>query len=170
MIGRSGRIDRTLALSVRSCDTRHVSPFFEYCSPDLNGHQSTRHCGISDRTLSLQRLVVFSKVLEMNFFDRTCPVMLDRTLPASDHTMTSYCAARQHDRTQTLSVRFVHDPASGHSPTLVSSLPYMAGRAGPPEASVRSLHNQRHSLLFTSNFFTLAQMCQPPSVSLVHMC
>ena len=35
--GRSGPIDRTLAFSVRSRDTCHVSPLFEYYPPDLNG-------------------------------------------------------------------------------------------------------------------------------------
>ena len=34
---RSGRIDWTLALSIRSRDTRHMSSLFEYYLPDLNG-------------------------------------------------------------------------------------------------------------------------------------
>ena len=99
MTGRFGRIDRTLALSVRSRDTCHVSPLFEYYSPDLNGQQSTGRYSISDRTLSLQRPVISSKVLETNFFDRTRPVMLDRTQPASGHTVTFFYTVRQHDMT-----------------------------------------------------------------------
>ena len=65
-----------------------------------------------DWTLSLQRPVIFSKVPETNFFDRTRPVMLDRTLPAFGHSVTFLCAIRQQDRTLDLSVRSVQDPAS----------------------------------------------------------
>ena len=83
MTGRSGLIDRMLALSVRSHDTHHVSPLFEYCSLDINGHLLTKHSAQTDRTLSLQRPVVSNKVPETNFFDRTRPIMLDRTLPVS---------------------------------------------------------------------------------------
>ena len=89
--GCSGRIDRTLALSVRSCDTRHVSPLFEYCLPDLNDQQSTGRYGISDQTLSLQRPVISSMVPETSFFDRTCPVMLDWTHPAFGHLAFPLC-------------------------------------------------------------------------------
>ena len=38
--------------------------------------------------------------------------MLDQTLLASGHTMTSYCADRQYDRTQPFSVRSLNDLAS----------------------------------------------------------
>ena len=117
MIGCSSRIHRTLALSVRSCDTRHVSPLFEYYSLALNGQQSTGRYDISDRTLSLQRPVVSSKVLETSFFDRMRPVMLDQTLQASGHSVTFLCAARQQDRMLDLSVQLVQDLASGQSKT-----------------------------------------------------
>ena len=39
--------------------------------------------------------------------------MLDQTLLASDHTMTTYCADQQHDWTQPFSVWSLSDPASG---------------------------------------------------------
>ena len=113
MTGCSGPIDRTLALSVWSRDSHHVSPLFEYCSSDLNGHLLTGRSAQTDRTLSLQRPVISNKVLEMDFFDRMCLVMHDRTLPASGHAVTFLCAARQHDQTLDLSVRSVQDLASG---------------------------------------------------------
>ena len=78
--------DRTLDLSVQSRDTHHVSPLFEYCTPDLNGYELTGRYSITDRTLSLQRPVVSSKLLETAFLDRTRPVALDRTQPASGQT------------------------------------------------------------------------------------
>ena len=140
-------------------------PCFKYYSSDINGHLLTGHSAQTDRTLSLHHPVVSSKVLETFFFDWTRPVMLDRTLPTSGHTETFFCVVGQYDQTQPYSVRSLSDPASGQEPTLESSLLHMTGRAGPPEASVRSLYNQRHLLLFTSIYFTLAQMFQPPSVS-----
>ena len=73
----------------------------------------TGHCAEVDRTLNPQRLVVYSKVPKPTFADRTRPVMLDWTLPASGHTVTSYCADRQHDRMHPFSVRSLSDPASG---------------------------------------------------------
>ena len=113
MTGRSGPIDRTLALSVRSRDTRHMSPLFKCYLPNLNGHLLTRRSAQTDRTLSLQRPVISRKVPKTIFFDRTRPVMLDRTLPVSGLTVTFFYAARQQDRMLDLSVRLVQDPASG---------------------------------------------------------
>ena len=49
----------------------------------------------------------------MFFFDRMRLVMLDRTLTASGHSVTFFYAVRQQDRTLDLSVRSVHDLASG---------------------------------------------------------
>ena len=79
MTGRSGHIDWTLDLSVRSPDDGHVSLYIQPKPPDLNGHDMTGRSGTSDRTLKPQRPIVYSKLLETHFFDRTCPVTLDRT-------------------------------------------------------------------------------------------
>ena len=113
MTRRSGPTDRTLLLSVRSPDGGHMSLAFNrerlISMVDMLTGRSDR----VDRTLNPQRLVVYSKGPKRVFADRTRPVMLDRTLPASGHTVTSYCADRQHDRTQPFSVRSLSDPASG---------------------------------------------------------
>ena len=62
--------------------------------------------------MNTQHPVVYSKVPKLIFADRTRPVMLDRTLPVFGHTVTSYYADRQHDRTQPFSVRSQSDLAS----------------------------------------------------------
>ena len=97
--GRFGPTDRMLLLSVRSPNGGHVSPAF-------NGDRliSTVEIltGCSDRadwTLDPQHSVVYSKGPKHVFADRMRPIMLDWTLPASGHPVTSYCADRQHDRT-----------------------------------------------------------------------
>ena len=90
--GRSGHIDRTLDLSVRSRDACHMSPLFKCYSPDLNGQVMTRRAAVKGPDAGPQLPVVSSKHPEMRNQDRTCPVMLDRTHPASDHTVTLLCA------------------------------------------------------------------------------
>ena len=69
------------------------------------------HCAQTDRTLSHQRPVISSKVLNMNFHDRTRPVMPNRTHPAFGPSMSPLCAS--HQRTSALTERTL--PASGHS-------------------------------------------------------
>ena len=76
LTGRSGHVDRTLDLSVRS-------PNDSYVSQSQWPLELTRRCAITDRTLSHQRPVISSKVLETQIIHRTCPVMHDRTLPTS---------------------------------------------------------------------------------------
>jgi len=139
----SGHTDRTLDLSVQSPDDSHMSLCIQPELPDLNGRDTIGRCRQTDRTLSLQHPVVSSKVLETIFFDRTRPVMLDRTLLASSHTVTSFCAARQHDRTLPSSVRSLSDPASDQFTDASILLQPLTGHAGPSETSVRSLRDQR---------------------------
>ena len=107
--GRSGPIDRTLALSVRSCDTCHVSPASNIVRQISMVILLTGHYAQTDRTLSHQRLVVSSKVPNMNFHDRTCPVMPDRTHPTSGPSTSPLSTSRQ--RTSALTGRTL--PASG---------------------------------------------------------
>ena len=141
MTGRSGPIDRTLALNVRSRDSRHVSPASNAVRQISTVAKLTGRSGKTDRTLKPQRPVVSSKLPEACFFDRTRPVHLDRTQPASgaqplatvqtcqfDRTQKPASGASQvqrpvqHrnwrplcqlDRTQPFSVRSLSDPASG---------------------------------------------------------
>ena len=143
MTRRSGHTDRTLDLSVRSLDDSHMSLCIQPEPPDLNGRDTTGRCRQTDRTLSFQRPVVSSKVPEMIFFDQTCSVMLDRTLPAFGHIVTSFCTARQHDRTLPSSVQSLSDPASGQFTDVSILLQALTGRAGPSETSIRSLRDER---------------------------
>ena len=113
MTGRSGPTDQMLLLSVRSPDGGHVSPAFNNERLISTVNMLTERSNRADRMLDPQRPVVYSKGPKHVFTDRTRPVMLDRTLPASGHTVTFLCVVRQQDRTLDLSVRSVQDPASG---------------------------------------------------------
>ena len=133
--------------------------------------------GCSDRadwTLNPQRSVVYSKGPKHVFANRTRPVMLDRTLPASGHTVTSYCADRQHDRTQPFSVRSPSDLASDclTDASVFAATPDQTRRSNQGQRPVTSSDlrlfclGRRWSFLpLLPNFTTLDQMCQPPSVS-----
>ena len=102
-----------LLLSVRSPDGGHVSLAFnsEHLISTVN--MLTGRSDRVDRTLDPQRPVVSSKGPNPIFADRTRPVMLDRTLPASGQMMSPLCALRQ--RTSALTGRTL--PASGRRVT-----------------------------------------------------
>ena len=125
----------------------------------------------------------------MIFFDRTHPVMLDRTLPASGHSVTFLCAIRQQDRTLDLSVRSVQHPAFGHltDASVFAVTPDRTCRSNRGQRPVtpsdlhlfclgRRWHHWTVRTLWVHTppveLLTLApklhypcQMCQPPSVS-----
>ena len=85
-----------LLLSVRSPDGGHVSPTFNGDRLISTVEMLTGRYDKADRTLDPQRLVIYSKGPKRVFADRTRPVMLDRTLPASGQMMSPLCALRQH--------------------------------------------------------------------------
>ena len=90
--GRSGPTDRTLDLNVRSPDGGHVSPAFN-CDRLISMVEMLTGCSDrDDRTLDPQRPVVYSKGPKRVFANETRPVMLDRTQPASGHTVSPLCA------------------------------------------------------------------------------
>ena len=105
MTERSGPIDRTLALSVRSRDSRHVSPVSNVVRQISTVAKLTGRSGKTDRTLKPQRPVVSSKLPKACFFDRTRPVHLDRTQTASGAQPLATVPPSQRDRTQAVSVR-----------------------------------------------------------------
>ena len=72
-----------LLLSVRSPDGGHVSPAFNGDRLISTVEMLTGRSDRADRTLDPQRLVIYNKGPKCVFADRTRPVMLDRTLPAS---------------------------------------------------------------------------------------
>ena len=113
MTGRSGPTDRTLLLSVQSPDGGHVSPAFNDDRLISMVEMLTGRSDRADRTLDPQHPVVYSKGPKRVFADRTRPVMLDRTLPASGQMMSPLCASRQH--TSALTGRTL--PASSHRAT-----------------------------------------------------
>ena len=137
--GRSGHIDRTLDLSVRSCDACHVSPLYKCRLPDLNGQVMTGRSSSKSPDAEPQRLVVSSKHPEMIFHDRTRPVMLDRTHPASDHTVTPLSAATSAGPDAPRERSDIKRPSVWSKiDANVFMLP-LTRCAGPTETSVRSL-------------------------------
>ena len=109
MTGCPGLIDRTLALSVWSRDSRHMSPASNTVCQISTVILLTGHCTQTDRTLSLQRPVVSSKVLETNFHARLDSPSI-RSLNVSSECLTS--AYVSTDRTHPASVRSQSDPVS----------------------------------------------------------
>ena len=110
MTGRSGHTDRTQ-------DPASGGSMLATCHTAFNRSRListvillTGHYAQTDRTLSIQRPVVSSKVPEMIFHNRTCPVMPDRTNPASGPSTSPLCALRQ--RTSALTGHTL--PASDH--------------------------------------------------------
>ena len=126
MTGRSGPIDRTLALSVRSRDSRHVSPASNAVRQISTVAKLTGRSGKTDRTLKPQRPVVSSKLPEACFFDRTRPVHLDRTQTASGAQPLATVPPSQRDRTQADSVRcfWIQRPVTGPTPASFRSTPF----------------------------------------------
>ena len=93
--GCSGRVDRTLDLSVRSLADDHVSRFQR--SLDLTGRS-----GKTDRTLDPQRPIISSKLPSMT--GRVRSNAIGRS--TSVRSLSSYCYTPcQRDRTQAGSVR-----------------------------------------------------------------
>ena len=85
------RGDRTL----RSPDDGHMSPAFNGDRLISTVEMLTGRFDRADQTLDPQRPVIYSKGPKRVFANRTCPVMLDRTLPASGQMMSPLCALRQ---------------------------------------------------------------------------
>ena len=142
LTGRSGHTDRTLALSVWSPDGRHTSLASNAVRQMSMATKLTGRTSKTDRTLEPQRPVVSSKLPEAYFFDQTRPVHLDRTQPASGAQPFLLCRR-------------------------VSATRHRQSASGASGFSVRSQDRRQHhfdQLHFNSNFFTLAQMCQPPRI------
>ena len=119
------------------------------------------------------------------------PVVSSKHPEARNHDRTSGHARPDSPSVRSLGVSSVHchvsrtrhnPPASDQRPMPASSLLLLTRRAGPTETSVRSLivtsiffclGRRRHCWTIhtlwadtsTVKFLTLAQMCQPPSVS-----
>jgi len=106
---------------------------------ELGPFGSRAQCRGTARTPPGPGLVTSREVLERPNRYRTCPVHLDRTLHSVRCNTLGYTASASTDQT--------HNSVSGHY-----------------KSSVRSLKINDNHLLYSTNF-TIAQMCQPPSVS-----
>ena len=104
--------------SIRSCDARHVSPLFKYWAPNPNSQKVTGRTATKWPDAGPQRPIVSSKVPNVNFHDRTRPVMLDRTHPALGHLAFPLCMTMSVWPDATSQHPVVSAPVSGRWPTL----------------------------------------------------